>query len=905
MKKLIIAFSLLLCTAFSGIAQGFLHTSGKYIYDANNQEVILRGIGTGNWMIQEGYMMQTSSVANTQHAFRAKLESMIGTERTDSFYRAWLHSHFRRIDVDSMKSWGFNSIRVAMHYVWFTPPIEQEPVPGEISWLETGFTLLDSLLSWCSENEMYLILDLHGAPGGQGKDQAISDYDPTKPSLWEDQKNKDKTIALWRKLAERYSKEPWIGGYDLINETNWTFSNGNAPLKELFVNITNAIREVDTNHIIIIEGNGFANDFSGLTPKWDDNMVYSFHKYWSYNDAGSLDWVLNLRNQQNCPLWLGESGENSNSWFASLISLCEKNRIGWSWWPVKKPGINNPLKVSVNTDYTNLINYWSGSGSSLTADQAFTAVLQFAENHKLENCSFQKDVVDALIRQPHTDTIKPFRIFNTGEAIFAADYNMGRCGIAYYEPDSANYNSNTGTYTTWNQGWAYRNDAVDIEACTDSDANNGYGVGWTSNNEWMEYTVDCDTAAAFTLSLRSASGSSGCKFHLEEKGLPLTGKLSVPGTGGWQTWKTTTFGPVILSKGRHIIRFFFDQGGSNLNYFKFSDPVAVDSVAFSGLYARTSNDGKQVILALNKEITSSENQALLTDFTVKVNNSVVLTDTVYIDSSNPSSLILVMSDPIFYGAKITISYTGGGSVQSNGQALEAFSAMEVVNKLPVRYNIPGRIQAENCAVNFGFNWETCEDTGGGQNTSYANPGDYLDFYVYVTTERSYQIGYRVATIRTNGEIMVQINAGGSFVSVDTLKFTATGGWQTWKTQTSILKLPAGRYTLRLRVKAGEFNLNWFELTNAVGIQLVENKEQLRIYPNPASDYVYVESEAFDRGNKTELFLMDMLGRQVYFAKENDPAPVKVDTRELSPGIYLLVLRQEGVIIQSGKLRIAR
>ncbi|MFN8206343.1 MAG: hypothetical protein U0T82_02900 [Bacteroidales bacterium] len=71
MKKTLIGFSFLLCTAFSGIAQGFLHTGGKYIYDANNQEVILRGIGTGNWMIQERYMMQTSSVANTQHAFRA------------------------------------------------------------------------------------------------------------------------------------------------------------------------------------------------------------------------------------------------------------------------------------------------------------------------------------------------------------------------------------------------------------------------------------------------------------------------------------------------------------------------------------------------------------------------------------------------------------------------------------------------------------------------------------------------------------------------------------------------------------------------------------------------------------------------------------------------------------------
>ena len=386
MKLFKLLTGLIILTSSSLYSQGYLHRNGKYIYDGSGNEVILRGIGTGNWMLQEGYMMQTSGVAGTQHEFRAKLAATIGEEKTDSFYTVWLDSHFRRIDVDSMKSWGFNSVRVAMHYKWFTPPIEEEPVPGEITWMEKGFTMIDSLLDWCGDNEMYLILDLHGAPGGQGKDANISDYDPSKPSLWESQANKDKTIALWRKLAERYSQEPWIGGYDLINETNWTFPEGNnSQLRNLMVDITAAIREVDPNHIIFIEGNGFANDFSGMTPPWDDNMVYSFHKYWSYNTQESINFALNLRTVYNIPIWLGESGENSNVWFTSLIALLEKNRIGWSWWPVKKPGINNPLKVSVNSDYTNLVNYWKGTASNPGVDAAFAAVLQFAENHRHEN----------------------------------------------------------------------------------------------------------------------------------------------------------------------------------------------------------------------------------------------------------------------------------------------------------------------------------------------------------------------------------------------------------------------------------------------------------------------------------------------------------------------------------------
>jgi len=88
---------------------------------------------------------------------------------------------------------------------------------------------------------------------------------------------------------------------------------------------------VDNNHIIFIEGNWFANDFPGLTPPWDDNMVYSPHKYLSFNDQASIQWVLDMRNTYNVPLYLGESGENSNVWFRDAIKLLEDNDIGWAW----------------------------------------------------------------------------------------------------------------------------------------------------------------------------------------------------------------------------------------------------------------------------------------------------------------------------------------------------------------------------------------------------------------------------------------------------------------------------------------------------------------------------------------------------------------------------------------------
>lgn len=867
-------------------AQGYLHREGKYIFDGSGNEVILRGIGTGNWMIQEGYMMQTSGVAGTQHEFREKLIETIGEEKTDSFYTVWLDSHFRKIDVDSMKSWGFNSVRVAMHYKWFTPPIEDEPVPGEITWRNKGFELMDSLLGWCSKNEMYLILDLHGAPGGQGKESNISDYDPSKPSLWESQANKDKTIALWRKLAERYSTEPWIGGYDLINETNWTFASGNAPLWDLMKNITAAIREVDNNHLIFIEGNWFANDYSGLPAIWDDNLALSFHKYWSYNDENSLDWMINLRNQRNVPLWLGESGENSNTWFTNLISLCEEKRIGWSWWPAKKPGINNPLKVTVNPGYTRLINYWKGSASNPGVDAAFEAVLQFAKNHRLENCTYMKDVVDAMIRQPHSTETIPYKIYKTGEPIFATDYNLGRNGFAYFDTDTADFHGSTDNYIAWNQGWSYRNDGVDIEPAFDTQATNGFNVGWTDDGEWMEYSLKVDSTAAYTLNIRSASGSSGSKVHFESDGTVITPVIDLPGTSGWTSWRTTGTTGIILTKGTHKIKLVFDEGGSNLNYFEFVDPVKVEDLSFTFLNAETTADGKTIFLTLNKPITSPADAIGKNDFLVTINNEPVEINSIELIETSPEVIQIHMKEPLFYGGTIQISYTGN-TVFNTGQELQHFSDKAVSNNLPLRYTVPQRIQSEDYYFNNGLISESCEDFGGGLDMGYAAPGDYLDYLVHVPETRNYTINFRVASVRSNSKIIIRIGDENSFQSIDTVTINSTGGWQSWETVSTSVLLEEGRYTMRMYVWRGEFNTNWFQVINGPAVKVNEIKESfVQIYPNPAIDFITVKLPESLSGSANKICIFNTTGQLIKSTGTLNSNPVRLSVSDLKPGLYI-------------------
>jgi endoglucanase len=409
----------------------FLTTSGKQILDKNGDPIILRGVGLGGWMLQEPYMMNFVGGADNQQQFRSKLESLIGETNTQEFYDNWLDNFVTKTDIDSIASWGFNSVRLPMHYNLFTLPIEQED-PGQNTWLDKGFEIVDNLLEWCKDNQLYLILDLHAAPGGQGYDQGISDYDTSKPSLWESDANKQKMVALWDKLAERYKNEEWIGGYDILNEPNWNLSG--SEIRNLYVQVTNAIRSHDTNHIIFIEGNWFANDYTGLTPPWDDNMVYSFHKYWNVNTQNTIQWVLDMRNQYNIPLWMGESGENSNVWFKEAISLFEDNDIGWAWWPWKRIETTvSSLSITSNSNYNAVVEYFKGNASAPNASTAFQGLLEIAEASKIENCQYRKDVIDAMLRQPSSDELKPFANHSIPGLIHATHYDMGSQGIAYYD----------------------------------------------------------------------------------------------------------------------------------------------------------------------------------------------------------------------------------------------------------------------------------------------------------------------------------------------------------------------------------------------------------------------------------------------------------------------------------------
>jgi len=551
-----------------------LKTQGEKIINDKGENIQLRGLGLGGWMLQEGYMLKTADFAGPQYKIKEKIAELIGEDGMNEFYKAYLKNGITRQDIDFLKKAGFNSIRLPMHYNLYTLPIEKESKKGKNTWLEEGFKMTDDLLKWCADNKMYLILDLHAAPGGQGNDVNISDNDKSKPSLWESEENQKKTIALWKKLAERYKDSPWIGGYDLINEPNINFTgkniNGtdemsNAPLWKLQKEITEAIRTVDKKHIIIIEGNGWGNNYNGLTPLWDNNMVFSFHKYWNNNDDATLKFALDLREKHKIPIWLGETGENSNVWFTELIQLLDKHNIGYAFWPMKKidniAGITN---VKITPEYHKLLDYWKNGGEKPSKEFAKKALMQIAENYKFSNVEVKNDVIDAMFRQTKDGSTKPFKNLQAPGKIFATDYDLGRMGSAYSDKDFINlWVSDPAKRSEWNSGNQLKNDGVDIYRTKD----NEYYVGKTESGEWLQYTINSKADKTYTFDIKYAS-ENDVKIRIEDASGKKLASVSLALTGGNEIWKTASAKGIHLKKGENKIRIYFENDGVSMNYFE-------------------------------------------------------------------------------------------------------------------------------------------------------------------------------------------------------------------------------------------------------------------------------------------------------------------------------------------------
>ena len=576
MKRLLFLLVAVISFLLANASDNFVRVSGTKLLARDGQKLIIRGTNCGNWMVREPYMMNTSGNLDRQFKFDKMLADVCGEDKVEEFDRLWMDNNFCEEDMKFLSEQGFNTLRVPMHYKYFTLPIEKEPVAGEQTWLQEGFNRIDSMCEWAERYEILLILDMHACPGGQSSGD-ICDYDSSKPSLWESEANRTKLTALWRKIAERYKDQKCVLAYDLINETNWTIANSNKLLWDTFKAIIKAIREVDSNHIVILEGNSYSNDYNGFpSTKMDSKMVLQFHRYGVYNTMSQVQYMADMATKYNCPVYIGEFGENSNSWTADCVRLYEEAMqfAGWSCWPMKKSNINTILQVKRVSSYDNVISQWQ-KGSRPTSTTLWNACKAWAEAQNISRCTVRTDYIDAILRRPFIDDCLPFVASQTVDYVYAAHYEMGQQGKAYWDNDDASYQYSGEDYTSWQKGWVYRNDGVDVYSSPNDTRSCGYYVGETKDGEWLQYTIENpNEPASWQLQLRYAINSGTSTVRITVNDRPVTASTNLSSTGGYTTWSTKTFTGVILPKGTLRVRIYIEKGGLNINWLRLSNKKA-------------------------------------------------------------------------------------------------------------------------------------------------------------------------------------------------------------------------------------------------------------------------------------------------------------------------------------------
>jgi aryl-phospho-beta-D-glucosidase BglC (GH1 family) len=305
---------------------GFVHTSGTELVGVSGNPLLLHGTNLGNWLEPEGYMFHLGDTAQSPREIEQLSYELIGRARADAFWKEWRENYITEADMDRIKDMGFNSVRVPIHWKFFDADNAE------------GFRLLDRLVQWARKDHIYVIIDLHCAPGGQTGTNIDDSYG--YPWLYLSPEAQTHTIEIWHRIAAHYSGEPMVLGYDLLNEPIPHFPQlrrFNDDLEPLYRRISAAIREVDRNHVLILGGAQWDSNFEVFGKPFDSNVMYTFHKYWTAaTDASVIKEYLEFRDKYQVPIWLGESGENKDEWVAAFTKTLEEDHVGWCFWPYKK-----------------------------------------------------------------------------------------------------------------------------------------------------------------------------------------------------------------------------------------------------------------------------------------------------------------------------------------------------------------------------------------------------------------------------------------------------------------------------------------------------------------------------------------------------------------------------------------
>ncbi len=399
-----LAFLLLLMIPVAIQAQTgkFISVNGKEVIGADGKPFLIRGTNLGNWLVPEGYMFKFTNI-NSPGLINQALLELLGPEEAGKFWKTYQDSYITEADIHYLKSTGMNSIRIPFNYRLFNSEnyLEQSD-PNR------GFELLDRVIGWCKKEGLYVILDMHCAPGGQTGDNIDDGYG--YPFLFKSDAMKQLTSDIWQRIADHYKNETTVMGYDLLNEPIATYfdkNEFNPYLEPTYKQITKAIRSVDKNHILFLGGTQWDSNFGAFGAPFDSKLVYQFHKYWTKTTTKEvIQDYIDFRDKYNVPIYCGETGENTDQWVGDFKKTLEENNIGWHYWPYKKmDNTKGFVTFDVPEGYDKVIAYtqqprgdFAAIRKAAPADREGIkkALYAFINNSKFESCRPNKGYIEAL-----------------------------------------------------------------------------------------------------------------------------------------------------------------------------------------------------------------------------------------------------------------------------------------------------------------------------------------------------------------------------------------------------------------------------------------------------------------------------------------------------------------------------
>ncbi len=523
----------------------FVRARGPEILDAQGEPFLLRGVGLGSWLLPEGYMWKMPAGGDRPRRIEKMIRDLAGAEEAEKFWKEYRDVYVSRDDILRIAAEGFNSVRIPLNY----------------RILEESLSLVDRMIGWCRESGLYVILDLHGAPGGQ-TGANIDDSENDLPELFTDAANRQRTIDVWRMLAARYREETCIAGYDLLNEPLPDhFSQYNHLLMPLYRDIIRAVREEDPHHMIILEGLHWATDWSLFTDKPDENLMLQFHKYWNNPDRESIQKFLDKRTELDVPIFMGEGGENNIGWYAGAFRLFEDLDISWNFWTWKKMDTtNSPCSIDTPAGWNELSDYLEG-GPRPELPRTLAILRDYLDKMQFRNCTWHQDVVNAILRKPPLTIPAIFYSFRQDEAGFSVRQRR-ESKTGFRAGDGTDIRFTEGSREKANfahgQGQAWQ---ADERLCV-----------WVHPGEWFSWDFTLQSAAVsgdctITFSISAPEGPGRADIFLD--GLPL-GLLEAAGTPGDPAPSVQySFSPIKpLEAGEHRIVLRSESGIIRLEWIR-------------------------------------------------------------------------------------------------------------------------------------------------------------------------------------------------------------------------------------------------------------------------------------------------------------------------------------------------